>query len=137
MSLDGGRRALLLEALRTVVLVRAGLWLLPFRTLHGFVGRRASSPATERPLRHSVEDIAWAVEAASRRVPRATCLTQALAGTLLLAAHGHAATLRVGVARSDDGEFRAHAWIESEGEAVLGDPRTDSFVPLPPLAFHR
>lgn len=81
------------------------------------------------------ERISWAISAAARRVPRASCLTQALAGTLLLAVHGHAATLRVGVAKDPDGRLQAHAWVESEGRTILGDPRTDAYVALPPLAL--
>jgi hypothetical protein len=117
-----------------VLLVRIGLWLLPFRLVHRAVAARAKRSAMTAET--SVEQITWAVTAAARRVPGASCLTQALAGTLLLAAAGHEATLRFGVTK-DEGQLRAHAWIESDGRTVLGDPRTDSFVPLPPLAMPR
>lgn len=117
-----------------MLLIRLGLWLLPFRIIHRAVAARARRSATIAET--SIEQITWAVAAAARRVPGASCLTQALAGTLLLAAAGHEATLRFGVTK-DEGRLRAHAWIESEGRTVLGDPRTDSFVPLPPLAMPR
>jgi hypothetical protein len=77
------------------------------------------------------------VTAVAARVPRASCLTQALAATLLLARHGYAATLRVGVAKNEDGSLRAHAWLESGGETLLGGPDFGTFVQLPPLAFSR
>jgi hypothetical protein len=86
---------------------------------------------------HPIERVVWSVEAASRRIPRATCLTQALAAATLLANNGHAAVLRVGVAKNDDGSLRAHAWVESDGRTVLGDPRTDAFVAMTPLALDR
>jgi hypothetical protein len=115
-----------------VIVIRAALWLLPFRMVHGAVTRRTlrTAPAGK----HSVQQIVWAIAAVSRRVPRATCLTQAFAAMLLLSANGHAAVLRVGVAKDPDGRLRAHAWVESAGETVLGDPRTETFVAMPPLA---
>jgi hypothetical protein len=115
---------------------RLALSLLPFRLVH-----RALAAATRRSLRRprremrSPERITWAVQAVAARVPRASCLTQALAATLLLALHGQSATLRVGVARSDDGTLRAHAWLESHGRAILGEPAPGAFIPFPPVAF--
>jgi hypothetical protein len=133
LSLDRGSRALLFHALVLVVLIRVALWLLPFRTVHGAVAARARrhEPAQQE---HPVQRIVWAISAASRRVPRATCLTQAFAGTLLLAANGYAATPRLGVAKEADGRLRAHAWVECGGETILGDARIGAFVALPPLA---
>jgi hypothetical protein len=74
------------------------------------------------------------VTLASRCVPSATCLTQALAGQVLLSRHGHPASLRIGVARSAAGEFQAHAWVECHGRIVIGGAQTLSrFTPLPSL----
>jgi hypothetical protein len=118
--------------LTLVTLVRIALWILPFRVVHRAVAARS---ARSNSGSHSIDDITWAVTAAARRVPRASCLTQALAGMLLLAANGHPALLRVGVAKKEDGGLRAHAWIDSGGETILGDPRNDALVSLPPIAF--
>jgi hypothetical protein len=132
LALDGSTQRLVLRALGTVIVVRAGLSLLPYRVMHRVTASRAVRANALN--RHSAARIAWAVEAVSRAVPRASCLTQALAATVLLASNGHASTLRVGVAKDPDGSLRAHAWIEYDGRAILGDPRADAFVPLPPLA---
>jgi hypothetical protein len=126
---------LLVHAFSLLVVIRTALWLLPFRIVHERVAARAIRVASSNT--HPIERIVWSVEAASRRVPRASCLTQAFAAALLLAANGHAAALRVGVAKNDDGSLRAHAWVESDGRTVLGDPRTEAFVALPPLALDR
>jgi hypothetical protein len=131
-SLDGGRRRLLVHALMLVLVVRIGLWILPFRVLHRAVVTRGSRRSGGS---HPVEAITWAITAAAHRVPRASCLTQALAGMLLLSANGHPAMLRIGVAKKEDGGLRAHAWIDSGGETILGDPRSDALVSLPPIAF--
>ena len=123
--------ALALQALAVVVPIRIALWVLPFRIVHRFVASRTRQATAG----HSIQQIVWAISAASRRVPRATCLTQAFAASVMLAANGHEAALRVGVAKDDDGRLRAHAWIEHDGHPVLGDPRTETFVAMPPLAF--
>ena len=122
---------LALQALAIVVTVRIALWVLPFRTVHAAVASRARRSTGK----YSINEIVWAIGAAARRVPRATCLTQAFAAAVLFAANGHAATLRVGVAKEDNGRLRAHAWVESGGATVLGDPQSDAFVPMPPLAY--
>jgi hypothetical protein len=111
------------------------LSLLPFRVVQRAVVAR--SKRSTRADAMPAQRIAWAVATVSRYVPRATCLTQAFAGTIILAAHDHDATLRLGVAKDDDGKLRAHAWIECEGRAILGETRDESFVVLPPLRFDR
>jgi hypothetical protein len=135
LRLDATERRLLAEALFVVPAVRLALSLLPFRLVHRGIaaatrrlhGRAPSSVRTP-------ERITWAVTAVAHRVPRATCLTQALAATLLLVRHGHSATLRVGVAKNDDGSLSAHAWLESGGRTILGEPAPGTFIPFPPVA---
>jgi transglutaminase superfamily protein len=63
--------------------------------------------------------VEWAISVASRIVPAATCLTQALALHRLLARFGYASVVQVGVQRCD-GHFSAHAWVEHEGQSFLG-----------------
>jgi hypothetical protein len=47
---------------------------------------------------------------------------------------GHDAVLRVGVARQDSSDFRAHAWVECAGKVVIGKIKDfDEYAPLPPL----
>ena len=124
-------RRVLLQALLAVPAVRLALWLLPFRVVHRLVRDRPVSGRTTA----SAERIVWAVTAAAARVPRATCLTQALAASLLLPRYGHDAILRVGVAKDEDGRLRAHAWLESGGATILGEPEPGSFHVLPPVAL--
>ncbi|HEX6099719.1 MAG TPA: lasso peptide biosynthesis B2 protein [Thermoanaerobaculia bacterium] len=130
-------RRLVMQALVAVPAVRLALWLLPFRIVRRRVGRaaaRRAEPTTPQPAVRA-EQIVWAVMAVSARVPRATCLTQALAASLLLPRYGHDATLRVGVAKDEAGRLRAHAWLESGGVTILGEPEPGAFQPLPPVAL--
>lgn len=129
-----GELSLFAAALPTVVAVRLALWVLPSRTILRIVRRLALARHAEatRP-RVPVSLIVWAVEAASRRVPGATCLTQALAAKLLLRCFGQRAQLCLGVARTSGGTFRAHAWLERNGRPVLGGAGVQSLVRLPQL----
>ena len=61
----------------------------------------------------------WAVQVASRYVPRATCLTQALTAQALLGFGGIPTSVRIGVAK-EAGGFEAHAWVESGGKILMG-----------------
>jgi hypothetical protein len=126
-------RRLLSVALPLVVVVRLALWILPSRTI--LRGVRAISPSRPAPNVSDVDvkSVVWAVEAASRRVPRATCLTQAIAVQLLLRRHEHSSQLCLGVAREIGGGFRAHAWVERNGRVVIGANGVRDLTRLPDL----
>lgn len=130
-------RRLVLQALVVVPAVRLALWVLPFRFVRSYVERASARLPARGGLKPAVpaERVVRAVSAVSARVPRATCLTQALAASLLLPRYGHDATLRVGVAKGEGGRLRAHAWLESGGATILGEPEPGAFQPLPPVAL--
>ena len=106
--------------------VRVALWLLPFKALRWIFFRlaRAYGPRTEKDQFPSETGV-WALEAASRYVPRATCLTQAMAGQLLFGLKGTPASVRIGVAKQGPRNFEAHAWLESEGKILIGGADAD------------
>jgi hypothetical protein len=122
LELDWSHRRLLAEALWRLWAVRIALWVLPFRGM----------PRAPRPASRSGPDprrLTWAITAASALVPRATCLVRALATQRLLAAHGHASRLQIGVAKSTD--FQAHAWLEHCGIPILGNTGLETYTRLP------
>jgi hypothetical protein len=105
--------ALLACACVVVLRTRLGLWFLPWRRIVAMAGHpRARAP------RFTADRLARAVRLASRVVPHATCLTQALALNRLLSRDGHASTVQIGV-RKDDSGFSAHAWVECMGAPLL------------------
>jgi hypothetical protein len=71
--------------------------------------------------------IASKVARVSQFVPKATCLTQAIAALILLNLKNYPATLRIGVARNNEGRFEAHAWVESDGNVVIGGSKTSLY----------
>lgn len=124
-------RVLLIRALLLVIAVRVGLWVIPFRLLRRMV-LKVSRPAarTSTPDPANIGRISWAVGRASCRVPHASCLTQALAASILLARHGLEADLHIGVAKDAGKKFAAHAWLISQGLVVTGGSEVRQFQPL-------
>ena len=115
-------RALLLGAMWWVGAVRFGLWLVPFGTLQRALERMARSSA-KLPVadQDSINRVTWALKVASRIVPSATCLTQALAAQVMLGRRAQPIDLRIGVAKTAEGRLEAHAWVELEGRIVIGE----------------
>jgi len=112
---------------------RVTLWLLPLQVARRLLARVVRWPA---PGAITPERIGWAIGAARRMVPRATCLPQALACEALLVSAGHPAELRIGVIKSGKRKLlEAHAWVESEGRIVVGDlPQgLTEYTFMPPL----
>ncbi len=114
-QLSMAERGLLLNAGVLLAVYRAALWLLPWHR----VAVLRPSRGTSRPSPFGVDRLEWAVRTACRPIPRATCLTQALALHHLLARAGYASSIHIGVARAPGGEFEAHAWVEHDGITML------------------
>jgi hypothetical protein len=120
-QLSGEERRLFFRALILVVAIRFALWTLPFKVTRAWVDRLRKPPGPARELdRRSIGRVAWAVQAASRRIPGATCLTQGMATQILLGRFGQPSELHLGVARKVNGKFEAHAWVETQGRVVNG-----------------
>jgi len=96
--------------------VRTALWTLPFLWIKRVV--EGCRPARFVQGRLTELEVAWAVRLASRYVPRATCLTQALTAQMLLSWAGIEGTLHIGVRMDPD--FAAHAWVECGGRILVG-----------------
>jgi len=120
--------------LACVAVARLSLWLLPLRVL-----LRGAQRETEngRPLTQAQESEAarvfHGVSRVARWVPRATCLTQALAARWLLRRRGILTRLCVGV-QKDGTALRSHAWLELPGGVCLGGLDAYMKFPLPDAA---
>jgi hypothetical protein len=128
-------------ALATVTMVRIGLTLFPLRNVCGIVYslNKALLRRSLRKARASTVTpalIAKAVTVAARMMPvRTTCLPQALSAHILLAAHGFDSRLQIGIARSNAKPLAAHAWVELNGDVIVGVvPGLTEFRPLPDLS---
>jgi hypothetical protein len=120
LSFEASEQLLYLKSLLLVSAIRLGLWLLPFAVLQRLIAKTLPAPV-KSPQANVMGQIANSVRVASRFVPQATCLTQALATQLLLGRKGYPARLQIGVTKNDEGRLQAHAWLESREAVVMGN----------------
>jgi hypothetical protein len=135
LRLSAAEYLLLLAAAVSVGVARLALWVVPFRVV-ARVGERRACRASKpfAPEKFSPQRVAWAVMVASRPLGKeGLCLVRALAARWMLAALGNSSELRIGVAKSADGKFLAHAWLESNGKILIGEVDGQSFTALPPF----
>ena len=140
LSLDFSDRLLLVVTFALLAAIRLGLWLLPFSTWHHALFDLMPAWLKLQPAeKASVSKAIWAVSIASHYMPGGVkCLARALATQILLHWHGYPADLRIGVAKGEGGQLEAHAWVESEGEIVMGYlSNLSHFTPLPAFGGSR
>ena len=127
--LPSREKILFIKAWILLGIIRLGLSLLRFTTLKKVL--TAVSPLMAKVDQELPEDrLLWAVGTASRYVPKATCLAQALTAQLFLKQSGRQASLHIGVNGSEEGRLNAHAWVESRGKVIIGGPNPGDFTSL-------
>lgn len=131
LRLPPSDRRLLVRCTFLLAAMRIGLCVLSVRKLDALVtrrvGRRRALPAVRRC---SAGRIAWAIRAAARYLPGATCLPQAMAAQFMLTRHGHPARRRIGLAVTGEGRIVGHAWVESDAGILLGGGDLTRYTPL-------
>jgi hypothetical protein len=116
--LSGVQRYWLVRAWLRVLCVRFALWVLPLDKVRALFApkRRAKTPESSVPL----SCVVGSVLSVSRIVPQSTCLVRAIALQSLLHENGQKAQLHIGVALDSQNQFLAHAWVEYQGQTILG-----------------
>jgi len=101
--------------------------------------RPATSRATSRPLDRrqfdTITGVVWALTRAARYgVFRPKCLVRSMALERMLRRHGfEGGEIHIGV-RLEEGDLKAHAWVEWDGRILGDDPRhVRTFVPATDL----
>jgi hypothetical protein len=114
---------LLAEAFAVLAGASLGLRLLGFRRCHSLLnllapGADEAGEAAHARRRARGQTLAKSLGIAAARIPfGATCLQQALALWWLLRLNKVESQMRIGVTK-DDGQFKAHAWVELLGSAL-------------------
>ena len=117
VRLPGATWSALARVLPTVALVRVLLAVLPYnRVREMFEPPADREPQPGADPRGTLRVAAWTGRTFLGDRP---CLTQAIAARWLLGRAGYATELRMGATR-EEGEFKAHAWLEADGRIVLG-----------------
>jgi hypothetical protein len=135
-QLDSTERNLLMKTFLLLNLVRFLFLFLQFPRLQKILtklGTRRSSSNGTLPL--SVKQIVWAIELSTQFSPGgAKCLARALTMQTLMQQQGYDSQLQIGVIHQPTEEFQAHAWIEYQGEIVIGMlPDLEKYKALHPV----
>ena len=136
IRLKNGDRQLLLLAGLTLILLRLGLWLLPWKVLYAGIRKIAPiSPDLAQPDNLTLYRVVKAVNRVSKlMVIEPKCLARALTTQLLLIRQGYSSELCIGVAKNQEGKFEAHAWVECKGRIIIGKLSNHSqFKTLPSI----
>lgn len=129
-------RHLFAEAAMLTAFVWLGLRTLPFasvrRALDACGRRRARRPSDPLPR------VAWAVEAASRRIPGGrACLVEALVADVMLRRRGRQPVLHLGVRKQHDRTplLAGHAWVVCDDRVVVGTVADlADYTAMPPIS---
>ena len=137
------RRLLLGRSFVLLLGIRLGLALLSFQRLRkGLVQISRVTSYTQQKLPRDIDDtnrvvrqVVWAVEKSAQLMPGgAKCLAKALATQVLLARRGCEGELKIGVAKNDQGQLEAHAWIVKDQQVIMGKlPNLERFTSLPSI----
>jgi hypothetical protein len=136
LRLPSPKRHLIFKAFYGLTVVRVRLRFQSFQALcRQMISRKPSFREQQGLPRASVQQIVWAVQTSARYMPGgAKCLAKALTTQNLMRAYGYVSELKIGVTKSPTGQFEAHAWIEYNGQVVIGQlEHLSQFTPLPPL----
>jgi hypothetical protein len=129
-TIPGKEKKIVVKAYFLLVIIRLGLWLVPFKMLQSLLDKLSRHSGNTIGWSAPPEKVAWAVHIASRYVPYATCLSQALTVQALLAQEGIHSDLEIGVARDDGSRIKAHAWLEIDGTVIIGAHELDQYTRL-------
>ncbi|AFZ26451.1 hypothetical protein Cylst_4359 [Cylindrospermum stagnale PCC 7417] len=122
LGLDSQKRQLLISTFVLLLLVRLGLFLLSFKTLQKLLSSISNAkPKCQEKHHISIDKIIWAVEVSSHYMPGVKCLARALTCQFFMSRHGYTSNLCIGVAKGEQGELKAHAWLENQGQVVIGN----------------
>lgn len=121
------KKGQLISTFLLVAAIRFGLSLLPFKNLRRLLTQAAqrfrSDRLADQPF---IDETIWAVGAVAKRVlGDAPCLTQALTAQYLLERRNYPTDLVIGVSKGAQGELLAHAWVERNGQVVIGGTRAE------------
>ena len=114
-------KALLIESLILVASIGLALRIVPFRFFRKIIAARLNEKERKKSVDwKKINPIVRSVRSASRFVPLANCLPQALAAMFLIKSAGQSANLKIGVAKDENQHFKAHAWLEINGRIIIG-----------------
>lgn len=120
-SLVWNERKLLLTVTLLLLSLKLGLAVLPYRRVIRLLDFTAFKRKDQDSGNGYRGRVIWAVQAIGKRtLGDRPCLPQALATQWLLRLNGEHADLHIGVRKGADQVLAAHAWLEQEGQVIIG-----------------
>jgi len=122
LALSREERSLFRKAFLLLLRVRLRILLTSFPRVIAWVRRQTPAVAEDRRI-SDPERLSWMIESTGYAFPRLyKCLPRALAGFILIRSCGWEVTLKIGARRRrPDLPMEAHAWLEREGEILIGE----------------
>jgi Transglutaminase-like superfamily len=135
-QLDLPDRYLLIKTFLLLNFIRIAFLFLKFPLLQKVLGKIGKSylDKSVRPS-ISIDKIVWAVEVSTQLSPGgAKCLARALTLHTLMQQQGYDPILQIGVIKNPLESLQAHAWVEYQGEVVIGNlPNLEQYGVLHPI----
>lgn len=141
-ALDTAEQRLIVEALAMLTTAAVEARLFPVRRYLDattFTPSSTAEPIDSTVHRRRALDVAIALRRAARALPwHSTCLIEALAARRMLGRRGLTSSLRIGVRLGANGDVEAHAWVEYQGEVLIGNiADLEQFLALPGTGHSR
>jgi len=133
-------RLLWAEAVVLTAGARLAILCLPVRRTARWLGQQHHESTHEVSREHddTVARVKWAVGAAARHVPwEAKCLVQAMAARAMLGRRGIDGTIYLGLARDEENQLQAHAWLRCGPWLITGGPGHGEYTVVSRFAFPR
>lgn len=128
------RRSYLAEATVLLAFARLAVHVMPMAKVFAWANRPIR--CVRRFATNEVQWVAWSVETMGAKPwMKALCLPRALAAQAMLRRRGILSRLYLGVT-CDEGTLAAHAWVEVNGEVIVGATEAPRFTPLTQVGGH-
>jgi hypothetical protein len=125
------KKKVFLTAAACLLSIKFGLSLLPFPAFRRIYRWLSTSGTSREVSTHEINQTVWAVDTAANVLPlELLCLPRALATKYLLRG-ATSLTLEIGVEVNPAKAFEAHAWVEQNGNIIIGSwPETMTYQRL-------
>lgn len=102
----------------TVIFVRLGLWLTKYQKIRSVLVRPCDQ-TVDLSRKATVLRVAHGIARTANIVPKASCLTRAIACQAILSWKSIPTTISIGALKDETGTFKAHAWVIWNDQIVL------------------
>jgi hypothetical protein len=126
-QLPGPEKQILFLAWQRAWQVRLSLWFYSYKQTRSRIEDQFIANEKKAKNTVSAARIAYLVIAASKWVVSSTCLSRALVGEWMLKEAGFDPSLHIGVKKGEEKDFEAHAWLEIDGEKLIGGTAAEGF----------